>query len=334
MSLKIKESELKDILDEVASDLAKAFESEKDALKKAELAKDDAPGGDESPDEDAGSGPPAEGSESAPPADASASAPPDAGAGGPPPPDASASPDGAPAPEGMDPAAEQAAALTPEALQAEYGKLAPEELDMHIKAALSAKAAIAGAPGAPGVPGAPDAGGLPPPDASAAPMPPDAGGLPPPGPSAPPMAPPAGGPPGLPPGPPAMKAELKASPERNGKHSIDALGKSANEYISKKYEDEISELRALAKSQQEDVENLTKILTKVLEQPLRKAVTTVAHLPKVEEKRELNAVNIHARLKELSAKPDLKKSDRQLINDFYDGRVKADKLAPLFEDFK
>ena len=320
MSLKIKESELKDILDEVASDLAKAFESEKDALKKAELAKDDVPG-EETPGEDAGGGPPAEGSESAPPVDASASAPPDAGppAG----PDASASPDAAPSPEGVDPAAEQAAALTPEALQAEYSKLAPEELDMHIKAALQAKAAVAGAPG-----------GLPP-DASAPPLGADAG--------VPPMgAGPAGPPPGAPPagpdplaGPPAMKNELTPSPERKGKNSIDALGKSADLVISmKKYEDEIDSLKALAKSQQEDVENLTKILTKVLEQPLRKAVTTVAHLPKADEKKELNAGAIHSRLRELSAKPDLKKSDRQLINDFYDGRVKADKLAPLFEDYK
>jgi hypothetical protein len=102
----------------------------------------------------------------------------------------------------------------------------------------------------------------------------------------------------------------------------------------KKYEDEIEGLKALAKSQDEAMERLTKILTKVLEQPLRKAVTSVAHLPKADEKKELTKESIHGRLKELSAKPDLKKADRQLINDFYDGRVKADKLAPLFEDYK
>ena len=304
MSLKIKESELKDILSEVAEDLAKAFKSTEDKLVKAEpIAKDDGPPQEDESGSDEASSAPAEGSEgsepSAPPADASA---PPADASAPP-----ASPDASPAPEGMDPAADQAAALTPEALQAEYSKLAPEELDMHIKAALAAKAAVAGAP---------DAGGLPPPDASAAPAP-DA--------SAPPAAPPA---------PPALKAELKASPERGGKDSIDSLGKSEFEAMSKKQNDEIEALKALVKSQAEDIETLAKVAQKIMEQPLRKAVTSVAHLPKVEEKKELTRETIHARLKTLSAKPDLKKSDRQLINDFFDGRVKADKLAPLFEDYK
>lgn len=304
MSLKIKESELKDILAEVAEDLAKAFKSTEDKLAKAEpIAKDDGPPQeDESPE---ASSAPAEGSEgsepSAPPADASAPPAPPADAS------AAPSPDASPAPEGMDPAADQAAALTPEALQAEYSKLAPEELDMHIKAALAAKAAVAGAP---------DAGGLPPPDASAAPAM-DA--------SAPPAAPPA---------PPAMKAELPPSPERKGKDSIDSIAKSEFEALNKKQNDEIEGLKAMIKSQADEIETLVKIAKHIVEQPLRKAVTSVAHLPKVEEKKELTAAAIHARLKTLSAKSDLKKSDRQLINDFYDGRVKADKLAPLFEDYK
>lgn len=290
--MKIKEAELREILEEVSADLAKAFASEKEKLSKAV--------GDEPEEESV----PAEGSESAPPAEASDSAPaeaPDA-----PPAEASAdmpaaTPDGAPSPDAapVDPAAD-AAPLTPEALKGEYAKLAPEELDMHIKAALEVKASLAGSPDAP--------------------------------PAEAPMAPPMDA---APAGPPAMKAELKASPERAGKDAIEALGKAEAVYqLSRKYEEEIENLKTLAKSSQEDVENLTKILTRVLEQPLRKAVTTVAHLPKVEEKKELDAASVHARLKELAAKPDLKKAERQLINDFYDGRVKADKLAPLFEDHK
>jgi hypothetical protein len=322
---KIKESELKALLDEVATDLSKAFESEKDKLVKAEeigkadLAKDDAPG--EEPDESAA--PDASASSDGPPAPA-----PEEGSESAPAPDASASPDGAPAPDAaMDPAADAAAALTPEALQAEYSKLAPEELDMHIKAALAAKAVVAGAPDASA--GAPGAG--------APPMgPPDA--------SAPPMAPPAAGPAagaGAPPSPPmpddpmALKSELSAGHKKANGGQIKAgssLGKSESE---KATEDKIAALEALVKSQAEDTENLTKAIKHMLEQPLRKAVTSVAHLPKVEaEKAPLTKASINARLKELSMKPDLKKSDRQLINDFYDGRVQADKLAPLFEDYK
>jgi len=296
MSLKIKESELKALLDEVASDLSKAFESEKGQLAKAALsnaemeksalAKDDAPGEESSPDESASAPPAGPPDESAPPM-------PEEGSESAPPPDASASPDMAPSPEGMDPAADQSAALTPEALQSEYSKLAPEELDMHIKAALAAKAAVAGAP-----------------DASA--------GAPPMGASAPPGAPPMD--------PMAMKSELSVDQKANGGQ----ISKS-----EKHYDDEIESLKALVKSQAEDTENLAKALKLVLEQPMRKAVTSVAHLPKAEtEKAPLTRASVNARLKELSMKPDLKKSDRQLINDFYDGRVSADKLAPLFEDYK
>lgn len=318
---KIKESELKALLEEVATDLSKAFESEKDMLAKAEgeLAKDDAPGEekpDESPAADA----------SAPP-DASPAPSPEEGSEAPAP-DASASPDGAPAPDAaMDPAADAAAALTPEALQAEYSKLAPEELDMHLKAALAAKAAVAGAPDASA--GAPPM--APPMDASASAGAPPMGAPPagPPAPAAAPASPP------MPDDPMALKSELSAGHKKANGGQIKAgssLGKSENE---KAADAKIEALEALVKSQAEDTENLTKAIKIMMEQPLRKAVTSVAHLPKVEaEKAPLTKASINARLKELSMKPDLKKSDRALINDFYDGRVKADALAPLFEDYK
>lgn len=319
MSLKIKESELKDILAEVAEDLAKAFKDTEAKLVKSEpIAKEETPGeegGSEESDSPAAGASP--GGDAPPPAEGSESAAPPAG------PDASAapSPDAAPAPEGMDPAADQAAALTPEALQAEYSKLAPEELDMHIKAALAAKAAVAG--------GAPDASApMGPPDASAPP-------------AAPPMGPPAGGPPS-----PLAQAELSPSPERKGERSIDRLGKSeavadvvkaAADAEVKAQQEKIESLEKLVKSQAEDIDNLAKIAKSILEQPVRKAVTSVAHLPKVEEKRDLSNLtkaDITAHLSRKASSPNLAKSDRQLINDFFDGKVRADKLAPLFEDYK
>lgn len=319
MSLKIKESELKDILAEVAEDLAKAFKDTEAKLVKSEpIAKEESPGeeGGSEESESPAPGASASGGDAPPPAEGSESAAPPAG------PDASAapSPDGAPAPEGMDPAADQAAALTPEALQAEYSKLAPEELDMHIKAALAAKAAVAGA--------APDASApmAPPADASAPP--------------AAPPAPPAGSP------SPLAQAELSPSPERKGERSIDRLGKSeavadavqaAADAQSKASQEKIESLEKLVKSQAEDIENLAKIAKSILEQPVRKAVTSVAHLPKVEEKRDLSNLtkaDITAHLSKKAASPSLAKSDRQLINDFFDGKVRADKLAPLFEDYK
>lgn len=231
----------------------------------------------------------------------------------------------------MDPAAEQSQALTPEALQAEYSKLSPEELDMHIKAALSAKAMVAGSPDAGGM-------GAPPMDGSAGPPPPPMGASPSPGGMPPP--PPGAGAGGPPPPPmmppPTMKNELTASPERNGKDSIDSLGKSEFQAMNKKNSEELESLRNLMKSQAEEIETLTKIAQKLAEQPLRKAVTSVAHLPKTaaEGPKEFTRASIQAHLKTVSSNPNLKKSDRQLINDFYDGRVKIDRLAHLFEDAK
>lgn len=294
MSLKIKESELKALLEEVASDLSKAFESEKDKLAKADLAKDDAPG-EETPGEDESAPPaPEEGSESAAPPDAPPAA--DASA---PPADASAPPMDASAP--VDPAADQGAQLTPEALEAEYKQLPPEELDMHIQAALAAKAAVAGAP-----------------DASM--------GAPP----APPAGPPAASPFPSPAGPPmAMKSELKINSANTG-------GK-----ISKSETEELRELvksqAELMKSQAEDIAALHDAVKRVVEQPQRKAVLSFIPMqkaePAVKAKPPLTKASIQARLVELSKRPDLKKSDRQLINDFYDGRIQVDGLAPLFEDY-
>ena len=369
MSLKIKESELRELLDEVAADLAKAFESEKNKLIKAEhsspeesssasnssaspmdkgsaspegsisvshsashvpfektavQASDSAGSGSASPESSPmtqpgsklnngvkrnpmtepgtlGKGehsmskdsPPFEGSSAS--ADGGGSAD-DSGSDQEAPPEATESTtppaDGAPSPDGMDPAADAGAALTPEALQAEYSKLPPEELDMHIQAALAAKAAVA----------------APSPDASAP--------MAPPGPSAP--VPPTPGPDAM------MRNELSPSPERKGPRGMEQVKKS-----------EVDDLKSLIKSQQEDIENLTKSIKLVLEQPQRKAVTSVSHLPKVEENPQpLTKADVHKRLKEIARNPNLKKSDRQLINDYYDGRVSVSKLAPLFEDNK
>lgn len=151
---------------ELKGSLAKA-EGEESASTPPEASDDSASSAPPETPPSSPSGPPA--SPEAPPA-----GPPDA-----PPADA-----GAPAPGG-DPAAEQ---IDPAALQAEYSQLPPDQLDMHIQAALAAKQALAGASGAP---------------------------------AQPPMAPPAGPPPGM------GKNEITTTPkEANGgmvKSEVEAL---------------------------------------------------------------------------------------------------------------
>jgi hypothetical protein len=151
------------------------YELNKSELLKAAppgLEEDSAPEGSESAPAPEGT---PEGGES-PSAEAGAPSP-DASAPSPDavPPEASDSSDAPVDPAAVAPEGEQQ--LSPEALQAEYSQLSPEELDMHLQAAMAAKEALAG--------GAPGAG---------------------------PVAPPAG-PPGA---PPAMKAEIKVDKKAIG----------------------------------------------------------------------------------------------------------------------
>ena len=283
--MNMSKEELASILSELDADLKKSAAEAEAILKKADgeapPEKEDA----SSPAEDV-SAPP---ESPAPDASAAPAGPPDASAGAPPmgPPDGSAPVDpAAAAPQGEAP-------LTPEALQAEYAQLSPEELDMHLQAALAAKEALAAAAG-------PAAGA--PPDASAG-APPDASA------GAPPMAPPAG--------PPMMgKEELKINAENTG-------GK-----ISKS---ELDTLKALVKSQQEDIENLAKATRTILETPIRKSVTSLIDVQPL-SKTEVTSMkrrDVDNFIKENAHK--MTKSERDLWIDFVDNKVPAAKLAPMLD---
>lgn len=290
----IKSSTLQAMLDDVANDFIDALKTKQEALAKSELRKDFPPAKEDS------EAPAEEGSESKP--DASAS----------PAPDESAAPEAAPAPDAAapapgaeaapadpamgDPAAEQQ--LDPAALQAEYAKLPPDQLEMHLQAAMAAKQALAGSPADPGL---------------------DAG--------APPPAAPA----------PEMKSEASAG--EKSKEESKELEKSViakSEELAKALA-EIEELKKLHKSQAEELTALQAGVQKFVDVPARKAITTVNHVTRevtATASKEWTKEGIHNHLKKLSATPSLKKSDRDLINDFYCKVVSIDKLAHLFEENK
>lgn len=290
----IKSSTLQAMIDEVAQDFADAVALKRESLQKSELRKDFPPTKEEgseskpdaSPDDSASPSPDADGSPDAAPAAPDASPAPaptgDPGMGDP----------------GMgDPAAE--AALDPAALQAEYAKLQPDELEMHLQAAMAAKAALSGGAPAPGMDPA-AAAGAPPAPAPAAPA-------------------------------PEMKSEgdmEKSAMEKSVIAKSEALGKA---------EAETTELKKLLKAQSEEIASLQAGIQKFVDVPARKAVTTVSHVTRevaAPSSKEFTKESIHAHLTKISATPALKKSDRQLINDFYCGVVKIDKLAHLFEENK
>lgn len=317
-NIRLTDPELESILAEVERDLAVVLKSEQDKLQKAQ---EDGDG------DDKGSAPPSDGgsddaSASAPPSDDSGSAPPeasspDASAGGPPPADAASA--------SADPAAADGSAgpMDMDSLKAEYASLPPEELKMHYLACKQAllevmqQGAGAGAspdPSAPpGASPSPDAGSPPPgPPAGAASPSPSA----PPGPPAAPMSPSPS--PDQP--PPAMKGEMKASPANGG--GKPKMAKSEDEKDAK-----IADL-------EQQVTLLAKAVDLALATPQRKAVTSVGFLAKTEDKpadKQLSRDDIKARLSEVAKRPNLAKSDRDLINKFCVGTADASAIAHLLK---
>lgn len=278
MALKLNDKELNSLLDEVAADLKNTFATVNEKLNKSEQNLSKAAGSDpeeSSPVKDDAPAAPPEASAGAPGAEASA--PPDMAGPGP----GAEAPAGAP---GGDPAAD--AGLTPEALQAEYEKLPPEELQMHLQACQAALQKLMGA--------GPAGAGMDPSAGAGAP---------------PPAAPPAPG--------PAMKSEA----------STDNLKKS--EDLTKKELDSLKE----------DIEILATTVRKLIETPVRKAIVSIDELEKSTDEgtyKPLKAEDFWVRLREVAKRPDLKKSDKQLIKDIYDRKVSpeiaAKHLVKLFEE--
>lgn len=320
---KIKDAELRAVLAALETDLNTAFEAAKPGLlAKADdgSEKKDAPPSEStddsaSPPADDGSAAPS--SPPAPPTAPASAVPPAGSPAGSPPPGAPASP----APAGDPAAAGAEASLTPEALQAEYAQLSPEELDMHLQAAMAAKEALAASAAPAGMPG-----GAPP---------------------APAASPAAGAP------PPAMKSEAGATgtggtpsthAKANGGQEKE-VKKSEPDYqalltqvatLQKSLDDAKAATAAAEKSYAEDVQNLTKAVTLVLERPERKAITGVSQIEYIkkseapaEVKKTFTPAEAKAKLTELI--PVLSKSERDLLVRVTTGMAKFEELQPVLD---
>ena len=207
----------------------------------------------------------------------------------------------------MDPAAQApgAAPMDPAALQAEYAQLAPEELDMHIQAAMAAKEALAGAASA----GAPP---MAPPGASPAPAP---------------AASPA------PAGPPMMgKGELTAGKVIPTGKENGGIAKSETDSLKA----ELAELKKSIADKNEDVELLTKAVKMVIEKPQRKAITSVGQLQYLGKSEAPAAPQKTYTKAEADAKlsailPSLSKSERNLVVQYSLGRVEIGALESILD---
>lgn len=314
--MKLKDSELKNILAEVEAEIGALLKSEGDALLKAAPPPGEeteapapadegssAPAGDEGSDPSAG-GPPPEASAPGPDA---GSAPPGAEGSAPPGAEGSAPPGEPPMDPAMDPAAQ--GPVDPAMLQAEYSKLPPEELKSHYMAAKAALFALMGAGD-----GAAPAG----PEASAPPMaPPEA--------SAPPMAPP-----GVP--PPAMKAEIPSTMTKNPANGAlkdqAATVPDAIKGLSKSETDgKISDL-------EQQVELMAKALDLALGTPVRKAVTSVAFVPRTTEAAESaepTKADIDNKITNALRSGKLNKSEKDRIVSYSLGNIKFEQIKELLK---
>jgi len=199
----------------------------------------------------------------------------------------------------VDPAAEMGP-IDPEQLKAEYCQMPLEDLQAHYlackEALVQAMAAQAPAP----APAAAPVAGAPAP-AAAAPAAPAAPVAAPAAPVAAPAAPPAAPP------VPAFKSE-------------EAL--------------KIATLEKSLKDQDEAINKLVGVMTKVMSAPLRKSVTSLTEVidqtaPKVELK-NMTKAQLDKALMDKIASGKLTKSETDLICDFDSHKVKVDALAPLF----
>jgi hypothetical protein len=331
-TLKVTDRELQTILSELENDLDGYLTDTKAQLRKAREEDGSASGSSPgmgalsaSGSSPSAEGAPAEGGEAPPSAGAPSpeGAPPAEGAA---PSPEGAAPEGAPGEEGMEGAPGQEGPVDPAALEAEYSKLPLPELQAHYlacKAALFAQ--MGGGAGAPE--GAP--AGAPPAGPSAAPpmgAPPGAPPMGAPGPSAgappmgagapPPMAPPAG-----PPGqeqPPMAMSEMGTP--------VAGVSQSGNGGEFSK-----SEVDAI----KVELEKMTKIVNLFVGQPIRKAITGFNYVDKNGgagvETPKITPTQITAKLSQLTRDPDLKKSDRDLVNRYYEGTANVDAIAHLLK---
>lgn len=280
---------LDQMMAEVTAEVAEYLQQDVSALRKA--VEDDA-ADDESEGSEGPSAPPDEES-SAPDAGMEASPGEESAPDSPMMDEASAAPEGSAAHEG----GEIEPAPSVEGLQAEYMKLDPEALQMHYIACKGALMASMGE-------GQPDMGAGP--EASA--------GAPPP--AAPPPAPEASAPMAM--GEMSAGKEITNTDANGGEiEKGKSLGKS--EMVAAK-DAEIASLKDQLKKNEEAVIELALQLTK----PLRKSVkglSDLAFIPKTETENPkkvetLSKSEIVSKLREKSRTPNLKKSDRDLINQF------------------
>ena len=138
-----------------------------------------------------------------------------------------------------------------------------------------------------------------------------------------------GGPGAAPPPPPSAAASPGAD--------LPPVSPGPGPAMKSEQDPRVKELESLVKSQAEDIANLTKAVTMVLEQPKRRAVTSVSYLKKTESAPEQAPVAFtpaQARAKLSAALPSLSKAELELVKGFYTGAVKAEALAPIFDKLK
>lgn len=197
----------------------------------------------------------------------------------------------------------------PAALKEEYKALPPEELKAHYMAAKAALFELMGGGAEGSAPASPDA--------SPAPAAPEASNTAAPGPTAP---------------PPALKAEMKAPPATG---SLKDQAPAVPDAIEKGPSLGKSERDAEVEDLKQQVELLTKAMDLALHTPVRKAVTSVAYLPKTEDKpaenKPLSKSDVQDKMRKALQSGKLTKSQRESLFSYTLGNIEFDKIKDLLD---
>lgn len=128
-----------------------------------------------------------------------------------------------------------------------------------------------------------------------------------------------------------MKQEMKPSEGNGGQMKV---AKSEKTVDNKNKENE--ELRALVKSQGDQIALLTKAVTHIAGTPIRKAVTSISALKKTEgdgsAPKQLTKAEMNATLTQMIKGGKLNKADKEKVRKFYDeGSTNFESIQHLFQ---
>lgn len=133
----------------------------------------------------------------------------------------------------------------------------------------------------------------------------------------------------------APEAPMADDAAKSLEMSEDKMEESSSELS--KAQKEVSDLKVKMGEQAGYIATLANAVKKLAEQPIRKAATSMTYITKSEEAPQTKSMTrqeLDAKLRQISKRSDLQKSDREVIIGFYSNTPDEAKLLKLLETYK